>query len=280
MNNLKIFLLMGLLSVILVLIGGAVGGSDGAILFFLISLGMNFFSYYFSDKMAIKMTKSQPVSQEQAPELYSIVGNLANRAGLPMPRLYITPSMQPNAFATGRNPENAAVAVTKGLLQVLNRSELEGVLAHELAHVKNRDVLLATVAATFAGAIAMIANIIKWGAIFGGGRNDGEGDGNFIGAIALAIIAPLAAMIIQMSISRSREFLADETGARIAGQGGGLANALLKLESAARRMPMEVNPAASHLFIVNPLSAASMMKLFSTHPPISERVERLKNMRV
>lgn len=213
MNNLKIFLLMGLLSVILVLIGGAVGGSDGAILFFLISLGMNFFSYYFSDKMAIKMTKSQPVSQEQAPELYSIVGNLANRAGLPMPRLYITPSMQPNAFATGRNPENAAVAVTKGLLQVLNRSELEGVLAHELAHVKNRDVLLATVAATFAGAIAMIANIIKWGAILGGGRNDGEGGGNFIGAIALAIIAPLAAMIIQMSISRSREFLADETGA-------------------------------------------------------------------
>lgn len=271
---------MGLLSVILVLIGGAVGGSDGAILFFLISLGMNFFSYYFSDKIAIKMTKSQPVSQEQAPELYSIVGNLANRAGLPMPRLFITPSMQPNAFATGRNPENAAVSVTKGLLQVLNRSELEGVLAHELAHVKNRDVLLATIAATFAGAIAMIANIIKWGAILGGGRNDGEGGGNFIGAIALAIIAPLAAMIIQMSISRSREFLADETGARIAGQSGGLANALLKLESAARRMPMQVNPAASHLFIVNPLSAASMMKLFSTHPPISERVERLKNMRV
>ncbi len=280
MNNFKIFLLMGILSVILVLIGGAVGGNNGAALFFLISLAMNFFSYYFSDKIAIKMTGSQPVSKEEAPELYNIVGGLAKRAGLPMPRLYITPSTQPNAFATGRNPEHAAVAVTKGLLQILNRSELEGVLAHELAHIKNRDVLLGTIAATFAGAIAMIANIIKWGAIFGMGRDDNEGGGNFIGAIALAIIAPLAAMIIQMSISRSREYQADASGAQFAGSAGGLANALLKLENAARRVPMQVNPATSHLFIVNPLSGASVARLFSTHPPIEERVKRLSNMKI
>lgn len=280
MNTFKVFFLMGLLSVILVMIGGAVGGSNGATLFFLISLGMNFFSYYFSDKIAIKMTGSQPVSKEEAPELYSIVGRLTERAGLPMPRLYITPSTQPNAFATGRNPEHAAVAVTKGILQILNRSELEGVLSHELAHIKNRDVLLGTIAAAFAGAIAMIANIIKWGAIFGMGRDDNEGGGNFLGAIALAIIAPIAAMIIQMSISRSREYLADDTGARIAGNSGGLANALLKLESAARRIPMQVNPAASHLFIVNPLSGASVARLFSTHPPIDERVKRLSSMKI
>lgn len=271
---------MGILSVILVLIGGAVGGNNGAALFFLISLAMNFFSYYFSDKIAIKMTGSQPVSKEEAPELYNIVGGLAKRAGLPMPRLYITPSTQPNAFATGRNPEHAAVAVTKGLLQILNRSELEGVLAHELAHIKNRDVLLGTIAATFAGAIAMIANIIKWGAIFGMGRDDNEGGGNFIGAIALAIIAPLAAMIIQMSISRSREYQADASGAQFAGSAGGLANALLKLENAARRVPMQVNPATSHLFIVNPLSGASVARLFSTHPPIEERVKRLSSMKI
>ncbi len=280
MNNFKVFFLMGLLSVILVLIGGAVGGTNGAVLFFLISLGMNFFSYYSSDKIAIKMTGAQPVSKEEAPELYSIVGRLAERAGLPMPRLYVTPESQPNAFATGRNPEHSAVAVTKGLLQILNRSELEGVLSHELAHIKNRDVLLGTIAAAFAGAIAMIANVIQWGAIFGMGRDNDEGGGSLIGAIALAIIAPIAATIIQMSISRSREYQADDTGARIAGNSGGLANALLKLESAAQRIPMQLNPAASHLFIVNPLSGASIARLFSTHPPIDERVKRLSDMRI
>lgn len=271
---------MGLLSVILVLIGGAVGGRSGAMLFFLISLGMNFFSYYFSDKVAISMTRSQPVSEKEAPELYNIVRGLTQRAGLPMPRLYVTPSPQPNAFATGRNPANSAVAVTEGLLHLLNRTELEGVLAHELAHIKNRDVLVGTVAATFAGAIAMLANIIQWGAIFGMGRDDEEGGAGFLGAILLAVIAPIAAMIIQMAISRSREYGADESGARFAGNTGGLANALLKLESSARRIPMQVNPAASHLFIVNPLSGQSLARLFSTHPPISDRVERLKKMRV
>ncbi len=280
MNNFKVFLLMGLLSIILVLIGGAVGGQSGAMLFFLISLAMNFFSYYFSDKVAISMTRSQPVAEQEAPELYNIVRRLTQRAGLPMPRLYVTPSPQPNAFATGRNPANSAVAVTEGLLHLLNRTELEGVLAHELAHIKNRDVLVGTIAATFAGAITMLANIIQWGAIFGMGRDDDDGGAGFLGAILLAIIAPIAAMIIQMAISRSREYGADESGARFAGNTGGLANALLKLESGARRIPMQVNPAASHLFIVNPLSGQSVARLFSTHPPIADRVERLKKMRV
>jgi len=280
MNNFKVFLLMGLLSVILVLIGAAVGGQNGAMLFFLISLAMNFFSYYFSDKVAISMTRSQPVSEQEAPELYNIVRRLTQRAGLPMPRLYVTPSPQPNAFATGRNPANSAVAVTEGLLHLLNRTELEGVLAHELAHIKNRDVLVGTIAATFAGAITMLANIIQWGAIFGMGRDDDDGGAGFLGAILLAIIAPIAAMIIQMAISRSREYGADESGARFAGNTDGLASALLKLESTARRIPMQVNPAASHLFIVNPLSGQSMARLFSTHPPIADRVERLRKMRV
>jgi heat shock protein HtpX len=280
MSNIKVWLLMGVLSIILVLIGGAVGGRSGAMLFFLISLGMNFFSYYYSDRVAISMTRSQPVSEQEAPELYNIVRRMTQRAGLPMPRLYVTPSAQPNAFATGRNPANSAVAVTEGLLHLLNRTELEGVLAHELAHVKNRDVLVGTVAATFAGAITMMANIIQWGAIFGMGRDDDDGGAGFLGAILLAIIAPIAAMIIQMSISRSREFAADESGARFAGNTGGLANALLKLESGARRVPMQVNPAASHLFIVNPLSGQSVARLFSTHPPIAERVKRLGELRV
>lgn len=280
MNRLKVWLMMAVLSVILVFIGNAVGGRSGAMLFFLISLGMNFFSYYYSDKVAISMTRSQPVTEEEVPELYAIVRRLTQRAGLPMPRIYITPSPQPNAFATGRNPAHAAVSVTEGLLQILNKSELEGVLAHELAHVKNRDVLVGTVAATFAGAISMLANVVQWGAMFGMGRDDEEGGGNMIGALLLAIIAPIAAMIVQMAISRSREYMADEYGARFAGNTGGLSNALLKLENAAHRIPMQVNPAASHMFIVNPLSGASMARLFSTHPPIEDRVKRLSELRI
>lgn len=279
MNSLKVWLLMAALSVILVIIGGAAFGRSGAIMFFLISLGMNFFSYYFSDRMAISMTRSQPVSEAEAPELYEIVRRLTDRAGMPMPRLYISPSPQPNAFATGRNQSHAAVAVTDGLLRVLNKSELEGVLAHELSHIKNKDILIGTIAAVFASAITMIANVLQWGAIFGMGRGDDDEGGGFAGAILLAIIAPIAALIIQMAISRSREYLADETGARIAGYSGGLANALLKLERAAHRIPMQVNPATSHLFIVNPLSGASVARLFSTHPPISERVKRLQELR-
>ncbi|MHB1042299.1 MAG: zinc metalloprotease HtpX [Eubacteriales bacterium] len=281
MNNFKVFLLMGVLSVLLVMIGNYLGGQSGAMLFFLISLGMNFFSYFYSDKLAIKMTRSYPVSEREAPELYDVVRRLAGRAGVPMPRVFITPSQQPNAFATGRNPAHAAVAVTEGLMRILGRSELEGVLAHEMAHVKNRDVLIGTVAAAFAGAITMIAHIIQWGTIFGMGRGDDEeGGGNVIGAIALAILAPIAAMIIQMAISRSREYQADETGARFAGSAGGLSNALLKLDSAAQRIPMQVNTAASHLFIVNPLSGESVARLFSTHPPIEERVKRLSQMKI
>ncbi len=280
MNTLKAWLLMGVLSILLVLMGSALGGQSGALLFFLIAMGMNLFGYFNSDKIAIKMTRSYPVSEAEAPELYDMVRRLSQRAGIPMPKLYVTPSDQPNAFATGRNPSHSAVAVTEGIMRLLNRSEIEGVLAHELAHIKNRDVLVGTIAAALAGAITMIANVFQWAAIFGMGGDDEEGGGGMIGGLIMAFLAPIAAMIVQMAISRSREYGADATGAQIAGSPQGLANALLKLESAARRIPMQVNPASSHLFIVNPLSGASMAKLFSTHPPIEDRVEKLRGMRV
>lgn len=277
MNNFKAWLLMGLLTVLLVLIGNLINGKSGALLFFVIALAMNFFSYFFSDRIAISMTRSKPLAEHEAPELYDIIRNLTSRAGLPMPKVYLTPSSQPNAFATGRNPAHSAVAVTEGLMQILNRSEIEGVLAHELAHVKNRDVLIGTIAATIAGAITMIAHMLQWGLIFG--RDDGDEDSGFLGLAAtllMIILAPLAATLIQLSISRTREFQADAAGARIAGQAGGLANALLKLERAASRIPMQVNPATSHMFIVNPLTGESFTRLFSTHPPIAERVRRLE----
>ncbi|SHJ82911.1 zinc metalloprotease HtpX [Desulfofundulus thermosubterraneus] len=280
MNNFRAWLLMGLLTVLLVLIGNAVAGSSGAFLFFLIALGMNFFGYYFSDRIAIAMTGSQPLAEHEAPELYAMIRNLAQRAGIPMPRVYRTPSPQPNAFATGRNPANAAVAVTDGLMQLLNRSEVEGVLAHEIAHIKNRDVLVGTIAAALAGAITMIANALQWGLIFGAGRDDEEAGNplSLVGTLLMIILAPLAATLIQLAISRAREFEADATGARLAGSPHGLANALLKLERAAQHIPMQVNPATSHLFIVNPLTAESFARLFSTHPPIAERVRRLQQM--
>lgn len=282
MNNLKVWILMGALTVLLVWMGNALFGQSGAVMFFLIAMALNFFSYFNSDKIAIKMTKSYPVSRQEAPELYDMVEGLCQRAGLPMPKLYVTPSDQPNAFATGRNPDHAAVAVTEGIMRMMNRSEIEGVLAHELAHIKNRDILVGTIAATLAGAITMIANAFKWAAIFGVGSNDEEGGGagGMIAGLAVAILAPLAAMIVQMAISRSREYGADAAGAQIAGSPDGLANALLKLESASQRIPMQVNPAASHMFIINPLSGASMARLFSTHPPVSDRVEKLRSMRV
>jgi heat shock protein HtpX len=283
MNNLKAWLLMGSLSVLLVLFGNAVGGSSGAMLFFVISLGINLFSYYFSDSIAIKMTRSRPVSEIEAPELYDIVGRLSAQAGLPRPRIFITPSEQPNAFATGRNPAHAAVAVTEGIMRLLSRSELEGVLAHELAHVKNRDVLLGTIAASIAGAITMVAHMLQFSMIFGGlGGSDDDGGGiiGLAGSLLMIILAPIAAMLIQMAISRTREFEADADGARIAGRPEGLAGALLKMERAAQKIPMQVNPAASHLFIVNPLSGQSMARLFSTHPPIEERVRRLEELTI
>jgi len=280
MNAIKVSLLMGALTIILVLMGNVFFGQSGAMMFFLIAMAMNFFSYFYSDKIAIKMTRSYPVSQDEAPELYDLVTRLTKRAGLPMPKLYVTPSEQPNAFATGRNPAHAAVAVTEGLMRMLNRSEVEGVLAHELAHVKNRDVLLGTIAAALAGAITMMANAFQWAAIFGMGRSeDDEGGAGLIGGLAMAILAPIAATIVQLAISRSREFSADAAGASIAGSPDGLANALLKLESAAQQIPMQANPATSHLFIVNPFSGANFARLFSTHPTTQDRVARLKSMR-
>jgi len=279
MNNLKAFILMGVFSVLLVFLGNAIAGQQGAVIFFLISLAMNLFSYYNSDRMVIRMTNSQPLTESEAPELYRIVQDLAQKAALPMPRLYLTPSEQPNAFATGRNPEHAVIAVTEGLVRILNRDEIEGVLAHEMAHIKNRDILIGTIAASFAGAVSMLANVAQWGAMFGGfGGNDDEEGTGLLGMLLLAILAPIAALIIQMAISRSREYFADETGAKLTGNPQGLSNALLKLNSYAQRIPMQVEPAASHMFIVNPLSGASFKTLFSTHPSISERVARLNKM--
>lgn len=276
-NRIKVWFLMGLVSALLVLMGSLVGGQKGAILFFLISLGMNLFSYFFSDKIAIKMTGSYPVKPHDAPELYNMVSKLCQRANLPIPKLYIQPSHQPNAFATGRNPNNSAVAVTEGLLRSLTPEELEGVLAHELAHIKNRDVLVGTVAASMAGAITMIANIFQFNMLFG--SNDDEEDGSGVAGILMVFLAPLAATIIQMAISRQREYLADATGAEISGNPRGLANALLRIEQiASSGVPMNVNPATSHMYIANPLSGSSMMNLFSTHPPIPERVKRLKSL--
>ncbi|MZP28391.1 M48 family metalloprotease [Heliobacterium undosum] len=278
MNNFKAWVLMGLISGLFVLMGSFIGGRSGALLFFLISLAINFFSFFYSDKIAIKMTGSYPVGRHEAPELYEMVERLCRKADMPLPKLYIQPTEQPNAFATGRSPKHAAVAVTEGLLRALSRDELEGVIAHELAHIKNRDVLVGTIAASMAGAITMIADMLTFGAIFG--SSDDEEDGGGIGALVMAFLAPIAAMIIQMAISRQREYLADETGARITGNPQGLANALLRIEGLSMRMiPMAVNPAASHMYIANPLSGSSLASLFSTHPPIPERVRRLSEVK-
>lgn len=278
MQTLKVFLLMAGLTALLVVIGGYFGGSSGALLFFAIAAAMNFAMYWWSDKAVLKMYKAKVVGPDEAPDLYRMVDRLRQRAGLPMPTVAIAPSQQPNAFATGRNHEHAVVCCTTGILTLVSKEELEGVIAHELAHIKHRHMLVGTVAATMAGAIAMIGSIVRWGAIFGGMRGDDEG-GNPIALIAMAIVAPIAAMIIQMAISRANEFQADRTGAEIAGNPRGLSSALLKLDNYAHRIPMNVNPAAAQLAIVNPLSAVrggGMFKLFSTHPPTEERVQRLE----
>jgi heat shock protein HtpX len=239
---------------------------------------MNFFSYWYSDKVVLKMYRAQEVDPAQAPELYEIVETLSRNAGLPVPKLFIIPSETPNAFATGRNPEHAVVAVTEGLIKIMDRDELSGVLAHELAHVKNRDILIGSIAATMAGAIMVLATMARWTAIFGGGaRSDDEGGaGGAIGLIAMSILAPLAAMIIQMAISRSREYLADSSGSRFAGHSEGLARALEKLGRFSKKLPMRANPSTAHMFTVNPLSGRSLMSLFSTHPPLEERIARLR----
>ncbi|MDT3699554.1 MAG: zinc metalloprotease HtpX [Thermincola sp.] len=279
-NQMKTVFFLGLLTVIVVMIGGALGGRSGLIIALGLALVMNGVSYWYSDKIVIKMTGSQPLSREQNPNLYDLVEGLAYKAGIPTPKIYITPSHQPNAFATGRNPEHGVVAVTQGLMQLLTTEELKGVIAHELAHIKNRDILVGTVAAVMAGVITTLANMAQWALLFGGlsGSDDEEG-GSGLAALPLIILGPIAALLVQMAISRSREYLADSTGADISGSSEGLAMALLKLEQASQRVPMQVNPAASHMFIVNPLRGRSLMSLFSTHPPIAERVNRLKQMR-
>jgi heat shock protein HtpX len=282
MNRIKTTLLLSLLTILMVFMGSALGGTTGMVFAFLMACAMNFFSYWFSDKIVLKMYGAREISEHDHPAFYGMVRHLAVRAGLPMPRVYIIPSESPNAFATGRNPEHAAVAATEGILRILTPEELEGVMAHELAHVRNRDILVGTIAATFAGAISMIGSMLQWGAILGTGRgNDEEGAGGMIGSLAMAIIAPIAAMLIQMAVSRSREYLADESGARICGNPHALANALRKLHSASHMLPMtEARPATAHMFIVNPLTGGGLFSLFSTHPPMEERIARLEAMKI
>jgi heat shock protein HtpX len=277
---LRTALLLGALTSLIMLIGQWLGGSQGLIIAFVFAILMNFGSYWFSDKIVLAMYRAREVSEAEAPLLYRIVHNLALREGIPMPRLYIIPSEAANAFATGRNPQHAAVAVTEGILRLMNERELTGVLAHELSHVKNRDILISSIAATLAGVIMMIADMARWGAIFGGMQRDDnrEGGGGIISLIAMSVLAPIAAMVIQMAISRTREYAADETGAHASGDPFGLASALEKLGAASEQIPLDASPQTSHLFIVNPLSGRSLMQLFSTHPPLEERIARLRAM--
>ena len=246
---------------------------------FAFALLMNFGAYWFSDRIVLAMYRAREVSEAEAPDLVAMVRGLAQRARLPMPRVYVIPTPSPNAFATGRSPRHAAVAVTEGILGLMDREELEGVLAHELAHVRNRDTLISTIAATLAGVIMMLANMARWAAFFGGGRDE-EDRGGVVGLVVMAVLAPFAALLIQMAISRAREYLADATAAQVTKKPGALASALERLQQASERLPLQANPATAHLFIVNPLSGRSFLSLFSTHPPIEERVARLRAMRV
>jgi heat shock protein HtpX len=278
MNTFKTFLLMFGMTLLLIFVGSAIGGSNGMFIAFLFAVVMNFGTYWFSDKIVLRMYKAQELKPEDNPKLFEMTQELTGRAGLPMPKLYIIPYEQPNAFATGRNPEHAAVAVTDGILRLLSREELMGVIGHELSHVKNRDILIGTVAATIAGAISMLAHMAQWAMIFGGGRSSNDREGNPIGALLMIILAPIAAMLIQMAISRSREFIADEDGAKMSGNPLYLAGALKKLEIKSQQIPMQANTATAHMFIVSPLRGGGFTKLFSTHPPMEERVARLEAM--
>lgn len=280
MSAIKTTLLMGALTGIIMLFGGVFGGREGLIIAFLIAVATNFFSYWFSDKMVLAAYHAQPLEPSSAPELYGIVSELAQSAGIPTPRLYMIDTDTPNAFATGRNPQHAAVAVTRGIMRICNREELKGVLGHELSHVLNRDILISSVAATLAGVIMMLGTWARWAAIFGGfgGREEDE-RGGAIGMIVMAVLAPFAAMVIQLAISRTREYQADASGARLAHNPLYLANALRKLETANERLPMaDATPATAHLFIVNPLGGGLLTKLFSTHPPLEDRIRRLEQM--
>lgn len=277
MNHVKTLLLMTVLTVLLVVAGGAIAGEVGLFMALAFALVLNVVAWWNSDTIAIRMTRSQPLPRSKAPGLYEIVERLSATASIPMPKIYLQPVSQPNAFATGRNPRHAAVAVTHGLLQQLNKAEIEGVLAHEIAHIKNYDTLISTVAAVLAGAIVAVARIGTWGMLLGGGRS--RGGGNMITALLAIILAPLAAMLIRMAVSRSREFAADRAAARIAGSPDGLISALRKLDSLARGSRMEVSEATSHMFIVNPLSGAGgMSALFATHPPMDRRIARLSQL--
>jgi heat shock protein HtpX len=274
-NNVKTVLLLGLLSGIILFVG-SFWGEQGLTVALLFAILMNFGSYFFSDKLALRMYGAQPVTREQAPRLYSIVEFLSSRANIPMPKLYIIPTDSPNAFATGRNPEHASVAVTEGAIRLLDENELTGVLAHELSHVKNRDILISSIAATLASVIMFVANMARFAAFFGGGRDrDDDGGGGALAGLVTIIVAPIAAMLIQMWISRTREYEADASGASIAGSPHGLASALQKLEAYSKRLPMEASPSTAHMFIMHPFSAGALMTLFSTHPSTQKRVERL-----
>ena len=280
-NTLKTTLLLGLLTGIILWFGEFLGGSQGLVIAFVFAAIMNFTSYWFSDKIVLAMYRARPVGMNEAPELYRVVHNLTARAGMPMPKLYIIPTDAANAFATGRSPEHAAVAVTEGILRLMSWDELEGVLAHEISHVRNRDILISSIAATLAGAIMMLANMVRWAAIFGGvSRDERDEGGGIIGLVVMSIVAPLAAMLIQMAISRSREYQADASGAQLLHNGEPLARALEKLEDATQRVPLNASPQTAHLFIVNPLSGRSLTNLFSTHPPLEERIRRLRSMQV
>src|SRR4030042_1512702 len=279
MNQFKTFVLMLVLTGIFILVGTAIGGKSGASFAFVFAGLMNFISYWFSDKIVLRMYGAKEVTQGEAPQLYQIVGELVNKASLPMPKVYIMENETPNAFATGRNPEHAAVAVTTGILRILSKEELMGVIGHELSHIQHRDILISTIAATIAGAITMLARVAQWGAIFGGMRSDDDerGGGNFLFVLLFSIVASFAAMLIQMAISRSREYLADEGGAHLS-HPLSLAKALGKLEVAAQGIPMKANPSTAHMFIVNPLRGKGVLSLFSTHPPMEDRIARLEEM--
>ncbi len=278
-NSVKTALLLGALTGLIMVIGRYLGGQQGMIIAFFFAMIMNFGSYWFSDKIVLKIYRASPVSEAEAPDLHRMVRQLSQQANLPMPKICVMPSESPNAFATGRNPQHAVVAVTQGILKLLNEDELRGVLAHELAHVKHRDILIGSIAATLAGVIMMVASMARWAALFGGfGRGDDDEGGGMIGLIAMSILAPLAAMLIQMAISRSREYAADAAGASFAGSPRGLASALKKISSASRRMPMKAEAATAHMFIMNPLSGRKLMSLFSTHPPVEKRIGRLTGL--
>jgi len=280
MNFFKTIFLLTALTLLLVFLGGAIGGEQGMMTALVFAGLMNLGAYWFSDKLVLAIYRAEPLSEAQAPEIHQIVRRLVERAGMPMPKIYRIPSATPNAFATGRNPRHAVVAVTQGILDLLSEEELEGVLGHELSHVAHRDILIASVVATLAGAISMLASWARWALMFGGGRrNDREGGNNPLVLLVMAIVTPLAALLIQLAVSRSREFHADEGGARLSGNPLYLASALKKLDAGVRRIPMiEATPTTAHLFIMNPLKGGALLKLFSTHPPVEERIDRLERL--